>query len=258
MSYGAFHVNKKSHSKNMTDNQEVETTTSQGTMVQNWKKACIEFVQKQPYTSSITGVCILAYIIQLFAWKNSIALGGLSAYLVVQKFQLWRVVTYCILHANVPHLVLNMIALLQLGFLMETRMGPVFFLKAIGLVNLIATVLYCAICYAVDLTLSQSTCINTITIGFSGILFGLLSIESMRGGISNAAKVSLYGIVNVPKWTVPWCLVALMYILIPSSSLLGHISGILAGYIFRITCFNMDDDFVDEYWVLGQYVSIPQ
>lgn len=246
-----------SHANNMTESQELGAT-GQLTMVQKWKKDCIEYVQNRPCTSSITGVCILTYIVQLVAWRNSIALGGLSAYLVVQKFQLWRVVTYCILHGNIAHLLLNMIALLQLGFLMENRMGPVFFLKAIGLVNLIATVLYCAMCYALDLTLSQSLFINTITIGFSGILFGLLSIESIRGGISNATKVSLYGIVNVPKWTVPWCLVALMYILIPTSSLLGHISGIVAGYIFRITCFNRDDDYVDEDWVLGQYVSIPQ
>ena len=153
------------------------------------------------------------------------------------------------------HLLFNMIALFQLGFLMEVRMGPKGFLKAIMIINLVSVAVYCLLCYALDFATSGSSFTTTMTVGFSGILFGLLGIESIRGGISQATKVSLYGIVNVPKYAVPWCLVAIIYVVIPSSSLIGHISGIMSGYFFRLMCFNRDDDFVDEDWVLGQYIS---
>lgn len=243
--------------KSMNDSQE-SPTIGQETMAQNWKRACTDFVQQKPCTSSIVGLCVLAFMVETLAWKSSVEIGGLSAGLVVQKFQLWRVVTYCILHANIAHLVLNMIALLQLGFTMEARMGPIGFLKANVLVNLIGASLYCFLCYALDFAISQSSFTKTIVIGYSGVLFGLVSVESIRAGISNAAKVNLYGVVHVPKWAVPWCLVVLMYLLVPGSSILGHISGILGGYIFRAVFFTRDDDFVDEDWVLGQYVSLPQ
>lgn len=226
-------------------------------MVKGWKRVCTDFVKQRPCTSLTVALCTLTYVIRvLFRKEESMdALGALSAYLVVQKYQIWRAVTYCIIHVNVTHLLFNMMALVHLGLVMEVRMGPVGFLKTMGMVSLVGVVLYCLFCYAVDFALSQTIYKTTLTVGFSGILFGLLSIESIRGGVSNASKVSLYGIVSVPKWAVPWCLLVLIFFLVPSSSLVGHLSGMLSGYIFRVVFFNRDDDFVDEDWVLGQYVA---
>lgn len=54
--------------------------------------------------------------------------GHFSVYFVFQKFELWRFFTYQFVHANLEHIVVNMLGLLLAGPLVEERLGRVRYL----------------------------------------------------------------------------------------------------------------------------------
>eukprot|EP01118_Nematostelium_gracile_P018078 TRINITY_DN7904_c0_g1_i3.p1 TRINITY_DN7904_c0_g1~~TRINITY_DN7904_c0_g1_i3.p1 ORF type:complete len:147 (+),score=12.57 TRINITY_DN7904_c0_g1_i3:49-489(+) len=65
-------------------------------------------------------------------------------------------------------------------------------------------------------------------VGFSGILFGLTVTQTAS---SNESR-SLFGIVTVSSKIYPWVLLILIQLLLPGVSFLGHLSGILVGFIY--------------------------
>jgi membrane associated rhomboid family serine protease len=203
-------------------------------------------------TCVVAGLCCLIYIVSI-----PLQYGALSAYLLVQKLQVWRAITYCLLHANVIHLVFNVLALLQLGGSLERRVGPIGLLKVMGALNAISVILYCVGCYALDFVLDMDTAFTKAsTVGYSIVLFGMLTVESVRLTHSRE-QVVLYGVIKVPKIVMPWVVVALMYLLVPHSSLIGHVCGVLSGYIFKLVFFNTDDnDYIEQTWAMNEYVSV--
>jgi len=69
--------------------------------------------------------------------------------------------------------------------------------------------------------------ITTSSIGFSGILFHLLVLEVH----SSSQTRSLYGLFHLSPIFYPWALLLMIQVLLPNVSFLGHVSGILAGYV---------------------------
>ena len=203
-------------------------------------------------TCMTAGLCCIMYIVSV-----PLHYGSLSAYLLVQKLQAWRAVTYCFLHANAIHLAFNVLALLQLGGSLERRVGPIGLLKVMGALNAISVILYCLGCYGLDLALGMDTAFTKAsTVGYSIILFGMLTVESVRLTHSRE-QVVLYGVMKVPKVVMPWIVVAFMYLLVPNSSLIGHVCGVLSGYIFKLVFFNTDDnDYIEQTWAMNEYVSV--
>jgi len=69
--------------------------------------------------------------------------------------------------------------------------------------------------------------ITTSSIGFSGILFHLLVLEVH----SSSQTRSFYGLFHLSPIFYPWALLLMIQVLLPNVSFLGHVSGILAGYV---------------------------
>lgn len=203
-----------------------------------------DMIRKIPVTITLICLCVVVFIAQ--QQESFIAAigeyGALSAHAIVQRFQLWRALTYCFMHANIPHILLNMTALFQLGYLLEPTFGSGMFLTCAATINAIAVALYCAFCYIGDWILPNSMALHLTrvsVVGMSSVLFGLVSIESIRS----------------QRHVVPW----VMLIVIQLGwnhhvSLLGHASGIFSGYMYHYWHRYHNED----YCLLTEYLILPQ
>jgi len=198
-----------------------------------------------PVTLGVVVVCCATFAVQVLAGivlhLSIESLGCLSPYQAVQKFQLWRVVTHGLIHTSLAHLVLNSIAAVQLGYVVERKAGSKeAMVKILGSALIIESLLYIAVSYGADGILllfgKHEEVSRHCVAGLSGVLFALLVLISGpmpldMDGVRNADKVSLYGLFGVPKFAVPWILLALIQIVLPQASLLGHLCGMVAGYV---------------------------
>ncbi|KAJ4718374.1 Rhomboid-like protein [Melia azedarach] len=145
-------------------------------------------------------------------------IGGLNRNLVVDKGQNYRLFSCMWLHGNVIHLIVNVLAILLMGVRLEEDYG---FLK-IGLLYVLsglgANILSC---------LRQAATEETISVGASGALFGLLG-SSLSEIITNwnlyankCAALTTLLIVIALNLTIGF---------IPGVDGTAHIGGLLAGF----------------------------
>ncbi|EFC39255.1 predicted protein [Naegleria gruberi] len=77
--------------------------------------------------------------------------------------------------------------------------------------------------------LAQFFGLHECSIGFSGVIFSYLTIASTD---TSQTTNSLFGMISVPSKYYPWILLLVTSFLFPSSSFVGHLFGIISGYIF--------------------------
>ncbi|AGF85170.1 membrane protein [Moumouvirus goulette] len=119
-------------------------------------------------------------------------------------------------HANLEHLLANSISLYSLSFL-EDLMGHKQFAMAIIFIWIVSSI----ILYIIHALIPSR---KVYTVGFSGVIFGLIVIYYMSLG--QGAGITLTGLV----------VSILPQLVIPGISFEGHLSGIIAGLIY-ITLF---------------------
>ena len=151
-----------------------------------------------------------------------------------------RLFTYTLFHTNWIHLVFNIIFLSSVGNSVEQRLGSIYLLNM-----LIVFSVFCAIVQLVISTLISIVFPNmaySCVAGFSAVLFAVLVLEVR---ISKNKRQSIYGMCSVPRTTYPWLLlVACQVVTLQNVSFIGHLSGILTGYMCILyhsnhVCFTM-------------------
>lgn len=103
----------------------------------------------------------------------------------IQQGELWRLWTPIFLHFSVWHLLLNMLAFLSLGLMIESRRGPLWMLGFILLVGLVSNVAQYAFPDWFDLQAYLAPGDNRANVfsifgGMSGVLFGLFGYLWMK------------------------------------------------------------------------------
>ena len=151
----------------------------------------------------------------------------------------YRIFTSILVHADLNHLVSN------LGGIIVTR----YFLMKLGIESrffylkfiLICSLLNFFIIWAYEKILSYLFNVypNYATLGFSGIiyaLFGFLLLTSFYGKIYFLGKeIGFKSNYEVQKMSKTICLIGLIFSFLPGVSLLGHLSGFIAGcFLFLI------------------------
>eukprot|EP01112_Ceratiomyxa_fruticulosa_P010634 TRINITY_DN2821_c0_g1_i2.p1 TRINITY_DN2821_c0_g1~~TRINITY_DN2821_c0_g1_i2.p1 ORF type:complete len:229 (+),score=24.97 TRINITY_DN2821_c0_g1_i2:477-1163(+) len=84
------------------------------------------------------------------------------------------------------------------------------------------------ISYSIAMILDYQGYLFQCTIGFSGVLFSLVTIETQF----NPVNYSLWGMASVPAKYYPWILLIIAQFLMSGVSFIGHLSGILIGYAY--------------------------
>jgi rhomboid protease GluP len=175
-----------------------------------------------PYvTYSIVGVTALIYLLQLasvqiFQIDLLEALGAKNNTLI-QHGQFWRLLTPALLHANPPHILFNMYALIVLGVDLERNFGRWRFLTLYILGAITGNV------FSFLLTSSDS-------VGASTAIFGLIGAEGIvlyqnRKLLGNQFGRAIGNIIFVAA-------INLFLGLTPGIDNWGHIGGLLGGLIF--------------------------
>jgi len=150
-----------------------------------------------------------------------------------------RIFTSILVHANFNHLLTN------LGGIVITR----YFLMQLGIKSKFFYLQFILICSYIDFfiiwiyekTLSYFFNImpNYAALGFSGIIyafFGFLLLTSFYGkSYFLGSKIDLKKNYEIQKMSKTICLIGLIFSFLPGVSLLGHLSGFIAGcFLFLI------------------------
>ncbi|CAI5716776.1 unnamed protein product [Peronospora destructor] len=137
-----------------------------------------------------------------------------------------RIVVSGLIHVDDWHLYHNMISFLWKGYNLEYKLGSVCFLFTISylLVLCHALVVVGALVLATEFQIPGP--LHQCSVGFSGVLFALKVLLNHN----SPAFSSIYGF-QVPTKYAAWLELVVIHFLVPRSSFMGHMCGILAGYV---------------------------
>lgn len=189
-------------------------------------------------TSAVVVVCGVIYFVCLLVGYDSFNEICLLPSAAISKFQVYRIYTSILFHGSLLHVLFNMMALVPLGSELERIMGSVRLLYVIILLatsNAIFHVLI-ALLVAHNPFLTNDYFMNECSIGFSGVLFSMIVIETSLSGVQSR---SVFGLFNVPAKWYAFFLLVVFQLLMQNVSLLGHLCGIISGFAYTFGLFNL-------------------
>ncbi|PSS23547.1 Rhomboid-like protein [Actinidia chinensis var. chinensis] len=188
-------------------------------------------------TSSVVIVCGVIYLVCLLVGYDSFSEVCFWPLAVISRFQVYRIYTSILFHGSLLHVLFNMMALVPMGSELERVMGSVRLLCMILLLATSNTIfhLLIALLAAHNPFHPYQHFMNECAIGFSGILFSMIVIETSLSGVQYR---SVFGLFNVPAKWYAWILLVVFQLLMTNVSLLGHLCGILSGFAYTYGLFN--------------------
>ncbi|KAK6126585.1 hypothetical protein DH2020_039674 [Rehmannia glutinosa] len=189
-------------------------------------------------TSAVVVVCGIIYFVCLLVGYDSFVEVCFLPSAVVSHFQVYRIYTAILFHGSLLHVLFNMLALVPMGSELERIMGSIRLLYIIILLAASNAIIHLVIALLVAYNPFHfdEYFMDQCSIGFSGILFSMIVIETSLSGVQSR---SFFGLFNVPaKWYV-WILLVVFQLLMTNISFLGHLCGILSGYAYTFGLFNV-------------------
>ncbi len=183
----------------------------------------------------------MSYAVKILIWTNVIAFfvewvfglrGAFEHYLALEpasmigRYWLWQPVTYMFLHANIVHLVVNMLVLWMFGVELERLWGTKFFVKFYMISGIAGAALTLAVA-ALPLPIGAELW-SIPVVGASGAIFGLLAAYAMY---FPDRPIYLYFVFPIPaKWFV--LIIAAISFFTSGTSWTAHLGGLAGGYLF--------------------------
>jgi membrane associated rhomboid family serine protease len=202
----------------------------------------LQILMNRPIT---TILCLLILWIAYYLWSQRIEVSSVSySYdAIINREEFWRFFTASFSHFDLLHLAFNLMSLYQLGTLESIYSSPLFLTLNFTLVivtMIIATGLYHHMIYSWnrhDLMYQQA-------VGFSCVLFAWMVASSVRMEqycplfFLPSLCFSTYFItipflpfsLTLPVNIGPFVLLIVTKFILPRSSLIGHLSGIIIGF----------------------------
>ncbi|CAN6465063.1 unnamed protein product [Victoria cruziana] len=188
-------------------------------------------------TSGVVVVCGFIYLLCLLAGYDSFAEICFWPSMVISRFQVYRVYTAILFHGSLLHVMFNMLALVPLGSGLERIMGSVrlsYVIFLLATTNAIFHLLIASV-FANNPIHPYHYLMDECAIGFSGVIFSMIVIETSLSGIQSR---SVFGLFNVPAKWYAWILLVVFQLLMTNVSLLGHLCGILSGFAYTYGMLN--------------------
>uniref|UniRef100_A0A2P2L1U2 Rhomboid family protein n=1 Tax=Rhizophora mucronata TaxID=61149 RepID=A0A2P2L1U2_RHIMU len=182
-------------------------------------------------TSAVVIVCGLIYLVCLLVGYDSFYEICFLPSAIVSRFQVYRIYTSIVFHGSLLHVLFNMLALIPLGSELERIMGSIRLLYIIVLLATSNAIFHLLIALLVGNIPFHPLpyLMNECAIGFSGILFSMIVIETSLSGVQSR---SVFGLFNVPAKWYAFILLVVFQLLMTNVSLLGHLCGILSGFAY--------------------------
>jgi membrane associated rhomboid family serine protease len=165
----------------------------------------------------------------------TLAVPGTSAYSictgpVFYLDQYYRILSSAFFHMGLMHIFFNMMSLYSLGGPLERALGTLCFLGVNLAFVVLSNIMYLLGAWLAFKATDDSSWLVYCSVGFSGVLFGLVVLETKLGDATQPR--SLFGVCNVPAAAYPWALLILLQILMPGISFIGHLTGLLCGILY--------------------------
>ncbi|CAM0875667.1 unnamed protein product [Alopecurus aequalis] len=188
-------------------------------------------------TSGVILICSVIYLACLLIGYDSYSEICFLPSAAASHFQVYRFYTSVLFHGSLLHVLFNMLTFAPLGTELERIMGSV---RLLFLMFLLATTnaifhLIVAFLVAYNPIYPVSYLVDECSIGYSGVIFSMIVIETSLSGVQYR---SIFGLFNVPAKWYAWILLILFQFLASNVSLLGHLSGILSGFAYTYGLFN--------------------
>ena len=155
---------------------------------------------------------------------------GLTPELVIEHGYIWQLATYMFLHGGAIHILLNMLGIWMFGVELERRWGTQFFLRYYAVSGLGGALTMMAV--SLLPFASTATAYQTVTVGASGALFGLL----LAYAIYWPERPILLLLVWVPArvFVMIYGALALLNTFQPSRGIAdaAHLGGMIFGYLY--------------------------
>ncbi|KAI9989570.1 hypothetical protein PInf_019855 [Phytophthora infestans] len=143
---------------------------------------------------------------------------------VLSHWDLTRIVASGLIHVDDWHLYHNMVSFLWKGCNLEYKMGSVRFLLTVVYLLVLCHVLVVVVALVLATGFQMPGPLHQCSVGFSGVLFALKVLLNHN----SPAFSSVYGF-QVPTKYAAWLELVVIHFLVPRSSFIGHMCGILAG-----------------------------
>ena len=185
-----------------------------------------EFLTQIPVVTRALLVVNVAVHVVIFVFSLSLNTFAISAHLVLDDSEYYRIVSAAFVHAGLMHIFMNMSSLLQLGLSIEAHFGSLQFLFltlwsifAVGGLYVLLAVLFSYV---------DPGQMFSSGVGYSGVLFCYALIEAYH---TTETTRSIFGMFSVPSRMYPFILLIILQVVIPNISFLGHGAGILVGLL---------------------------
>lgn len=141
-------------------------------------------------------------------------------------------------HGSDMHLYYNMVSFLLKGSYLEPMYGTANFALLVGLLSLGCSSMYVFLGYALTQITTDYAYYTSCAIGFSAVLFALKVI----GVCEEHDRPTDVGGFRVPSKFAVWAELVLIHLLVPNSSFIGHLGGILVGCLY---CYTFVGEIID-------------
>ncbi|XP_067828112.1 rhomboid-related protein 4-like [Heptranchias perlo] len=180
-------------------------------------------------TKGIPPVTLAIIILNMFIFlapELNVAEVCLSVSTAFYSCEWQRLILAPLHHIDVDHLGFNMASLVWKGSKLERRIGSARFMFSICIFGILTGVTYLSIKAALSHLLTEKFNMDC-AVGFSGILFALKVINN-----GYSADGNIPGPFQIKKRDACWAELALIHLLSPRSSFVGHLAGILVGLAY--------------------------
>ncbi|XP_048412533.1 rhomboid domain-containing protein 3 [Stegostoma tigrinum] len=155
----------------------------------------------------------------------------LTASSVLSHRQVYRLLSYCFSHGNIFALVINVALLVVLSSHLEQQLGTIRYFYLSILFAIFSALLYLLLGKLLSLD-------ETPVCGFTTVQFAVVTLSCCSLGMKRTITVA----------AVPWIFLPVAYLIIPGSSVLLHICGIIVGltYNYRfLFCLESSNSLID-------------
>lgn len=166
----------------------------------------------------------------------------------IQDKQYYRILTATVTHLNIMHILFNMTSLISLAQ-QETMHGTLWYAETTILLLLVSSFFWMTITHVIVTRMNRPAFGQKLAVGYSGILFGWMTIAQLD---NPEGHVEFLGYdTGIPYALSPFISLIVTQLLIPRVSFMGHLCGILAGYLIGWGIL----DSVRGFWIWVAFVS---
>ena len=192
----------------------------------------IQYLSTLPFvpwtTASVLALLFLVYFADGGSSSACVSASGVASrgWLSIEAWAM--MLGSALMHANDWHIGANSLSFLYKSAQLEASLGSAPLAALIAGLTVVTQVFYVFVAEAGAILLHDRSIRSHCAVGFSGVIFALKVVGQSRAGL---AEEYVHGL-RVPAKAAAWLELVVIHFLVPGSSFVGHLAGILAGLAF--------------------------